>query len=479
MSNNKLSVWILTALVIGNMVGSGIFMLPSSLAKVASPGGVFYAWLFTGVGVLFIALVYGILSIKRTSLTGGPQIYAKALFKEGSNASVLWGYLVSWGYWVANFVGIVAVITTFAGYLSTFFPIMNSNYLLFNLGSLPVTAGHLLNFLVCSVLLWGVHYLVLKGFQSAGRINFIATAAKVLGFFLFIIVTLFAFQASHLVPFVTDTVQSDGQTTGLFGQLNQAAITTLWAFVGVESAVAFSKRAKSGRDIKRATIAGLLIALVIYMGITLLVIGTLTHSELIHSSKPLVDALDKVMGQAGGYVLAGLALVSLFGSTVGWVLLTAEVPYQSAKQGLFMKSFKKTNASGTPVTSLMITNVMCQVFIFSTLSQSISSAFDFIIYIATLSYLLPYVIASILVLKMVISGDGYGLKDRSRILDGIIGVLATIYSLWVIKAGTADLKTFLFGVIMILAGFVFYPLVLKSRKEAEVVSVETAKAVNE
>lgn len=479
MTAKKLSVWILTALVVGNMVGSGIFMLPSSLAKVASPGGVFYAWLFTGIGVLFIALVYGVLSIKRQELTGGPQIYAKALFKEGSTASIIWGYLVSWGYWVANFVGTVAVMTTFAGYLTTFFPIMNSQYQLFKVGSLSITVGHLLNFLVCSVLLWGVHALILKGFQQAGRVNFIATAAKVLGFFLFIIAALFAFQASHLVPFVADKVQSDGQSTGLFGQLNKAAVTTLWAFVGVESAVAFSKRAKNGRDIKRATIAGLIIALILYIAITLLVMGTLTQSQLIHSSKPLVDALDQVIGSAGGYVLSGLALISLFGSTIGWILLTAEVPYQSAQQGLFMKSFKKTNAAGTPVTSLTITNIMSQIFIFSTISQSISSAFDFIIYIATLSYLLPYVIASILLLKVVFKGDVYEMGDRSRIWDGLIGLIATFYSLWVIKAGTADLKTFLFGVALIAVGLVFFPWVLKANKAMTYEENNQPKAVNE
>ncbi|MBM7645555.1 arginine:ornithine antiporter/lysine permease [Scopulibacillus daqui] len=462
MANHKLNVWVLTALVVGNMVGSGIFMLPRSLAEAASPGGVLFAWLLTGLGVLFIAFVYGILSVRKPDVIGGPQIYAKKLFPEGSQASRLCGYLVSWGYWVANVAGIIAVITTFTGYLSTFFPIMNSAYPLFQIGGMTVTAGHFLNFLVCSIMLWGIYFLVLKGVEEAGKVNFAATAAKVLGFILFIIVTLFAFQSSNMIPFIADKAGRNGESVGLFAQVHQAALTTLWAFIGVESAVVFSSRAKSSQDIKKATVFGLLIALAIYIGITMLVMGTLSQDQLIHSSKPLVDALSAVIGDAGGYVLAALALISLLGSTIGWVLLTAEVPYQSAKQGLFLKSFMKENESKTPVTSLIITVMMCQLFIFSTISQSISGAFDFVVYVATLAYLIPYIIASLYLLKIVIKGENYQLSRKKRWIDGIIGFIAAAYSLWIIKAGTADLKTFLFGMGLIVLGIVFYPLVLKN-----------------
>lgn len=461
MANKKLNVWVLTALVVGNMVGSAIFMLPSSLAKVASPGGAMLAWGLTGVGVLFIALVYGILSIKKPDISGGPQVYAKALFKDGTSASNMMGYFVTWGYWVANFAGNVAVITTFAGYLSSFLPIMNSGAVVFKMNGLTITLGHFLNFLVCSALLWFVYFLILRGVEGAGNVNLVATAAKVIGFALFIVATLFVFQASHLVPFAVAKAGDGGQTIGLFGQASQAALTTLWAFVGIESAVVFSARAKSGRDIKRATIIGLIIALVIYAAITILVMGTLTQSELVHSTKPLVDALSKVIGPAGADILGFLALISLFGSSIGWILLSSEVPYQSAKKGCFLKMFTKTNASGTPVRALLITCIMGQFFILSTILRPISDAFDFVIRVATLSYLIPYIFAAVYLLKLVAQGDGYLGRPKARITDGIIGGIAAIYSLWVIKAGTGDLNTFYFGIGMIFSGVVFYPLVQK------------------
>lgn len=473
--NQKLSVWILTALVVGNMVGSGIFMLPHSLAKVASPAGVILTWVFTGIGVLFIALVFGNLSLRKPELSGGPQMYAKALFPDESEAGRVSGFLASWGYWVANFAGNVAIITTFAGTLSTFFPILNSRAVLATIGSFQLKVGNLLTFLVCTILLWGVHTLILKGVNGAGRVNFIATATKVAGFFLFIIITLFTFQSTHLLPFVAPKV-IDHQSFGLLGQLNHAAVVTLWAFVGIESAVVFSARAKRGKDVKTATVLGLIVATIIYLGITVLVMGTLSQAQLLHSQKPLVDALAAVLGNSGSYILAGLGLISLFGSTIGWILLSSEVPFQSAAQGLFLKGFMKQNKAGAPSRSLTITNIMSQLFIFSTISNSISNAFDFVITVATLSYLFPYLIAAIYQLKLVITGETYQLQQRSRMIDGVIALLATLYSVWVVKAGTSDMKTFLLGIFFIAVGIIFYPLMEKRAKIKPV--AQPAKSVD-
>lgn len=467
MGNNKqLGFWVLTSLVIGNMVGSGIFMLPRSLAEVASPAGVILAWCLTGAGVLMVALVFGNLAIRKSELTGGPQVYAMALFKEGTQLSTLSGYFVSWGYWVANFAGNVAIITTFASYLSTFFPVLSSEAPLWQMGSVNIKVGNFLTFVVCSALLWFMHFMILRGVEGAGKFNFIATVAKVVGFVFFIIISLFAFQASHMLPMMQPRVDS-GATIGLLGQINHAAISTLWAFVGVESAVVFSSRARRKEDVKKATIVGLLIALAIYLGITVLVMGTLTQKQLIHSEKPLVDSLSMILGPSGSYIMAGLGLISLLGATVGWVLLSSEVPYQAAKQGLFPALFLKDNKNGAPSNSLIITNVMSQLFIFSTISHSVSKAFDFVIFIATLAYLVPYIISAIYQLKLVITGETYLDGDKSRLSDGIIAALATLYSAWVIKAGTADLKTFMLGVAFLVAGVVFYPSVNKARKERE------------
>lgn len=453
----ELGFWILTSLVVGNMVGSGIFMLPRTLAEAASPAGVIMAWGLTGIGVLTIALVFGNLAIRKPHLTGGPQIYAKELFKENSLASRLSGFMSTWGYWIGNFAGNIAIITTFAGYLSTFFPILTSQAELLTIGNFTLKVGNALTFAVCTIMLWGIHFIVLHGLEKAGKLNLAATIAKVLGFAIFIVVGLFAFEKSNILPFVEPRIDAGGQSIGLLGQVNVAAVTTLWAFVGVESAMVFASRAKRKSDVKWATIVGLLIALSLYMGINTLVMGMLTQDALIQSEKPLIDGITAVLGPIGGKILAAIGLISLFGSTIGWIMLSAEIPYQAANQGLFLSAFKKVNHQGIPTFSMYMSNGLGQLFIFSTISNSISAAFDFVIYIATLSYLVPYLISSAFQLKLVWTGETYDAGSlRARLIDGTIGILATIYSIWVIWKGTADFKTFLFGVLLLASGILFY-----------------------
>ncbi|KAB7671226.1 amino acid permease [Bacillus sp. B1-b2] len=460
-TKGKLGLGVLTSLVVGNMVGSGIFMLPRSLSEVASPAGVILAWLLTGFGVLVTAFVFGNLAIRKPNLVGGPQIYAKELFKPGSNKSTLAGFMATWGYWIGNLAGNIAIITTFAGYLSTFFPILTSGAALLKVGSFTLYVGNALTFLVCTILLWGTHFIILNGMEHAGKLNLAATAAKVIGFMLFIIIALFAFETSNILPFAESKIDDSGHAVGIFGQVNSAAITTLWAFIGVESAVVFASRAKKQSDVKKATMLGLIIALIIYIGISTLVMGLLTQEELINSQKPLIDAIETVLGPIGGKVLAAIGLISLFGSTIGWVMLSSEVPYAAAKQRIFIPAFAKENDKGIPTFSLLLTNIFGQLFIFSTISSSISQAFDFVIYIATLSYLVPYLISSIFQLKLTITGETYRTVKERRI-DFAIGIIATVYSIWVIIAGTADLKTFSFGVLLLFSGIFFYRALKKS-----------------
>ncbi|WP_066371800.1 amino acid permease [Neobacillus fumarioli] len=464
--SNKLGFWLLTALVVGNMVGSGIFMLPRSLSEAASPAGVMAAWVLTGFGVLMIALVFGNLGMRKPEMTGGPQIYAGGLFKPGSPAAILSGFMATWGYWIGNIAGIVAVITTFASYLSTFFPILTSNAKWFSIGGFTLKVGNGCTFILCTIMLWGIHFVIMRGMESAGKLNFLATAAKVAGFFLFIIVGVFAFQKSNITPFVASRSDAAGHTLGLIPQVNNAAVNTLWAFIGIESAMVFAGRAKRSTDVKWATILGLFIALAIYIGISVLAMGMLEQKILIHSNKPLIDAIQTVLGPIGGKILAGTGLISLFGSTIGWVMLSAEVPYQAAKQRLFLPGFSKENKKGLPVFSLLLTNGIGQLFIFSTVSKSISGAFDFIVLIATLAYLVPYFISSIYQLKLVITGETYQ-GGRSRIIDGVIAFLATIYSLWVIITGTADMKTFIYGVLLLASGLLFCRPLMKKPVKAE------------
>jgi arginine:ornithine antiporter / lysine permease len=460
MNNKQWGLWILTTFVVGNMVGGGIFMLPANLAQVSSPIGSTLAWGVTGLGVFMIALVFGNLAMRRPDLKAGPQSYAQAMFSS-PKAGKIAGYSMAWGYWAANWAATASVIITFAGYLSTFFPIMQSAKPLFSIGSFQLELGKTITFLVCTTMLWGIQWILSQNFHRAGKMNLLATVTKVLGFALFIVLTIFVFDAANLGN-GKEFIDSTGNQVSLGGQINAAAIATLWAFIGIESAVMLSNRAKSQTDVRKATIFGLIISILIYVGITLLTMGALTQNELRESQKPLVDALEAAIGSNGAAIMALLALISLFGSTVGWIVVSSEVPYQAAKVHLFPAFFAKTNKKGSPVNSLTLTNMMTQLFLFSTVSRTIAEAYHFAIVVATLAYLIPYLVSAIYQLKLVITGETYDKKKGSRKLDGVITILALVYSLWVIKTGTGDMKTFLLGIGLFIFGLLLYPIIMKN-----------------
>ncbi|MBO9128814.1 amino acid permease [Bacillus sp. 165] len=464
MNNKKWGVWFLTAFVVGNMVGGGIFMLPANLAQVSSPFGATLAWLTTGLGVFMMALVFGNLAIRRPDLKAGPQSYAQALFISPKTGNIA-GYSMAWGYWAANWAATASVIISFAGYLSTFFPIMQSPAVLIQLGSFELQLGKLITFMICSIMLWGIQIILSKSIENAGTMNFLATITKIIGFGLFIVLAMFIFDASNLGNGSTFIDQS-GNSISLGGQMNGAVISALWAFIGIESAVMLSNRAKSQKDVKKATILGLLIAMLIYVGITLLTMGALSQSELRESQKPLVDALEGILGNTGSSIMAALALISLFGSTVGWILVSSEVPYQAAKINLFPALFAKTNQSGSPVHSLTLTNIMTQIFLFATISGTVMQAYNFAIVVATLAYLIPYLVSAVYQLKLVITGETYDTIKGSRKIDGIVTTLALLYSIWVIKTGTSDLKTFLLGIGLFILGLLLYPFIMKKTSQS-------------
>jgi arginine:ornithine antiporter/lysine permease len=472
MATKKWGVWVLTAFVIGNMIGGGIFMLPASLAQVASPMGSILAWIATGLGVWMIALVFGNLATRKPELKAGPQSYAQAMFSSPKAGNIA-GYSMAWGYWAANWAATASVIISFAGYLSTFFPVMQSKQVLLTMGNFQLEVGKALTFVVCSLVLWGIHWILCRDFSYAGNINVLATGTKVVGFLVYIILTVWIFDASNLGDGF-EFVNQEGQSLSLTSQINGAAITMLWAFIGIESAVMLSNRAKSQKDVKKATLLGLVISVLIYAGITLLTMGAIPQEELQQSQKPLVDALHAVVGNNGAYIMAILALISLFGSTVGWIVVSSEVPYQAAKEGLFPPFFAKTNKKDSPVRSLFITNFMTQLFLFSTVSGTVNQAYNFAIVVATLAYLVPYLVSVLYQLKLIITGETYQATKGVRVYDGVITILALIYSVWVIKTGTADLKTFLLGIGLFVLGLVLYPFIMKKPIAHEQVESKTA-----
>ncbi|MDI5788400.1 amino acid permease [Bacillus licheniformis] len=209
----------------------------------------------------------------------------------------------------------MAIITSLAGYLTTFLPILTDGRELVEFGGHPVTLGQLLTFIVCTIC-YGDAFILVSSINGAGKLNFwrLFQSAWVCPVYCCRFVR---FQTALFESFISNRIRR--QSIGLGGQVHNAAISTLWAFVGIESAVILSGRASSQRDVKRATITGLLIALGIYMIITLITMGVIPHDQLQASDKPFVDVLHVIIGSFGSVIMAVLAIVSLFGSMLGWI----------------------------------------------------------------------------------------------------------------------------------------------------------------
>ncbi|SEF40050.1 arginine:ornithine antiporter, APA family (TC 2.A.3.2.3) [Caloramator fervidus] len=423
MGSKKLGLGLLVLLGIGSMIGGGIFNSPTDLISTSNPQATVLAWAIGGIGVICLALVFQLLSNKRPDLKGGIYSYAKAGFGD------FIGFNSAWGYWLSAFLGNVA-------FFVLIFKTVNS--LLGKGNELPP----FVSFILGSFILWVVHYLQTKGTKSAGVVSAIVTVAKLLPLALVIIFGIFAFKSDiFFVPNWQTKLVATGEPTTILNQIKGAMGTILWCFVGVEAAVVLSEKAESPKIVGKATVLSLLITLLIYVSISTIAMGVVPASELVDAGTPLADVLARTsIGRAGSYIVKIGLLVSILGALISWVMLSAEIPYVAAKDGVMPKWFAKENDKGVPINSLIITNAVTQLFLVSLLSDKLQNAYYAVFYMATTCILLPYLFSALYALKVV-------KEDKLSSLDFIIALVATVYSIYVIYA---------VGLVYLAAAFIMY-----------------------
>ena len=419
-STGKLTLLPLIALVVGSMIGGGVFNLPSDMARGASPGAILIGWLVTGIGMLMLAFVYQSLAVRKPQLNAGPYAYAKA----GFGAFV--GFNSAWGYWLSAFLGNVAYAVAIFSALSYFFPIFGGG------NNLPSIIG-------ASICIWLIHGLVLKGIKQAAFVNVITTIAKLVPLFLFILVAIIAF---HWDKFTFD-FWGRGDATGAGGlgsvvdQVKSTMLVTLWVFIGIEGASVYSARAARRSDVGRATVIGFVGALGLYVLVSMLATGILSQPELGALKVPsMAGVFESLVGPWGAALINLGLMVSVGGAFLSWTLLCAEIPFTCGRDGTFPKWFGKENANGSPAHSLWATNILIQLFLI--LSFFSQSAYQFFYFIASVAILPPYVLSGAYALKLAWSGEGYAARDTARTKDMVIGAVATIYGLWLVYAAGLD-----------------------------------------
>jgi len=419
-----LGLWMCTALVTGNMIGSGVFLLPASLAPYGAIS--FLGWLFTAAGAAALALVFARLS-RMVPRAGGPYAFTRAGFGDFA------GFLVAWGYWISIWAGNAAIAVAFVSYLGFFFPVLSA--------SGPAAAASAI------ATVWMLTFVNGLGVRTAGKVQLVTTILKLVpliavGFF-----GLFYMKVENFTPF-----NPGGKP--VFSATTSAAALALWAFLGLESATVPADNVRNpGKTIPRATILGTLLSTIVYILGTASVMGVIPAAALATSTAPFADAAKALWGDWAGYAIAAGAAVSCFGALNGWILLQGQLPRAAAIDGLFPVVFKRLSARGTPVAGLVLSSVLVSLLVVTNYTRGLVGMFTFIILLATLATLFPYVFCAMSALMIYARDNDPGVR-KNFLGPSILAILAFAYSLWAI-AGSGQ-ETVFWGFLLLMSSLPVY-----------------------
>jgi arginine:ornithine antiporter/lysine permease len=446
----KLGLSLLIALVVGSIIGSGIFALPQNMAVGAGAGAIVIGWLITGVGMLMLAFVYQMLAIRKPELDNGIYAYARALSGEYV------GFNAAWGYWISAWIGNVGYLVVAFGALGYFFP-------MFGEGNTPAAI------IGASIVLWVVHALVLRGIQGATVLNAVVTVAKIVPLVLFIVVLATAFRID---TFKLD-FWGDFELGSVLTQVKSTMLVTVWVFIGIEGATVYSARAKNRAAVGRATVIGFLICLALLSSVSLLSLGVMSQPELAQLKNPSMAAvLEKAVGHWGALVIYIGLMVSVGGGFLAWTLLAAESLFTPAKGGVMPAALTRLNSNGVPANALWLTNGMVQLFLILTLVSKAS--YLALISLSTAMILVPYLFSAVYGVKVAWSQEKRAQAAIKNIAqcDYIkpVAVIAALYCLWLLYA--AGVKYLLLSALLYAPGALVYFWAKRQRHERAFTAAE-------
>lgn len=431
MDKKALTLPILVSLVVGNMIGTGIYLLPASLA----PFGFYslFAWGFTSLGALFLALAFAHLS-KRFRETGGPVIYCRQAFGH------LPGFLVAYIYWASNLVSIAGLAISSVSYLAYLFPSLNTTSANFHPAMVLVTElGIVSLFTLINII--GIH--------TAGVTQLYLTIIKVLPL---VLIALVGLNHVHLANFTLPT----NHATSPVASVSQAAALTFWAFIGLESATVPSESTQGYQTIYKATVYGTLITAFVYILSSYVMQGMIPASRLASSQFPFAEAAIVLFGQPAALVIALCAFISGVGALNGCMLLQGQIVYAAARDRYFPKQFSKLSKHDVPISGQVFSSSLICVLLIVTMQPSLLKQFDHVALLAALLTLITYLFTAMAEVKFV-------LKDRLwKSVPMLVAGISVIYSLWMIGSFQAIYLITALGLMLVILPFYF--ITVKKRK---------------
>jgi APA family basic amino acid/polyamine antiporter len=422
------------SLVAGNMIGSGIFLLPSSLAPYGRIS--ILGWLISSAGAVALALVFSRLAFRIPS-AGGPYAYTRAVFGDFA------GFLVGWGYWISILATNAALAVAFVSYLTRFIPTLSRD---------RATAA-----LLALGAVWFLTGVNALGVRAGGRMQMITTALKILPLVAIALFGLAHLDAANFEPAEAIASHPVSSTT--------AAVTlTLWAFLGLESATIPAEEVREPRrTIPRATLIGTVAIAILYMASTTAVMGVMNTARLSSSDAPFAEAASLMWGGWAGDLVAAGAVISCFGALNGWILLQGQMPLAIAADGLFPALFARVSRHGAPLTGMLISSALVTGLIGMNYTRALVPLFTFAILLATFTCLLPYLLSTLAEMTVTLREPRGGRRALAP-LHLSVAATAFLYAIWaVVGAGREAVG---WGVLLLAGGTPVYGL-MKRRARLE------------
>jgi len=430
---NKLGIWTSTSLVVGNMIGAGVFLMPSTLANYGAISLI--GWVISAIGALLLAKIFSNLSKLLPALDGGPYAYSQKGLGDFA------GFLVAWGYWISLWCTNAAIAVSLVSALSTFFPVLANS-------SIAAVAAGL-------SAIWFLTWINTKGILASGKLQLITTILKVIPLISVAIVGLFFFQLKNFIPF-------NASGGSFFSAITTTATLTFFAFLGLECATIPSSSVDNpDKTISKATMLGTIITTLIYIISSISIMGMIPAKNLQHSVTPFADAAELVWGSKARFLISAGAAIAAFGALNGYILIQGQIPFAIAKDKLFPPLFAKKNGNGVPALGIIVSSILVSFLMCMNYTKGLADQFKFLILLSTLTILIPYLFstASYIIIRV-----GNKLAAKKGWASAIaLSSLAFLFCLWVIIGSGQEIVYW--GFLMLMTGIPFYVWIIWRRKK--------------
>lgn len=431
-STQTLSLPNLSAMVVGSMVGAGIFSLPQTFGRVTGGFGALIAWAIAGTGMLMLALTFQSLSRRKPDLDAGVFAYAKAGFGN------YLGFASALGYWTVCCLGNVSYFVLIKSTLGALVPAFGEG------NTLPAIASS-------SLILWVVHFLILRGVKQAAGLNTVVTVAKIIPILIFLVFVGFGFKADiFALNFWGGEAAS---AADIFSQVRGTMLVTVFVFVGIEGASVYSRYARNRDDVGLATVLGFVGVLCLLVLVTMLSYGILLRPDLAALRNPsMAGVLQAVVGRWGAVFVSIGLIVSVLGAYLSWSLLAAEVLFSAARMESMPRFLALENRNQVPAAALWLTSSLIQLFLVFTFFAE--EAFLLALKLTSSMILLPYLLVAAYALKLAWTRETYAADPQARRNDLVRAGLATLYAVGLIYAG--GLKFLLLSTVIYAPGTILF-----------------------